>query len=136
MWLACKDKVREKVKTLLGRHKNCYVEIFGWSLGSGLAQIAAEDVYYKFGVMPYLYTFGSVKPFYGHKTYNYVKHCCAAVYNFYDHCDIVGYMVPLPGWHAINHVKVKLERFAPHKLFNPYKFHTRYFVPWLYDEIE
>lgn len=126
MWLVCQQAVRAKVADLLENHKGCYIEIFGWSLGSGLAQLAAEDVYFKFGIKPYLYTFGSVKPFYGKKTHNFVKSCCAEAYNFYDHCDIVGYMVPFIGWRAINHCKVKLEKFSIIKLFNPLKYHTKY----------
>ena len=128
MWLVCQTAIRIEVAKLLQEHPNCYIEIFGWSLGSGLAQLAAEDIYFKFGIKPYLYTYGSVKPFFGKDTYNFVKACCAEVYNFYDHCDIVGYMVPLFGWRAINHCKVKLERFSPIKLFKPKTYHTNYDV--------
>jgi hypothetical protein len=38
-------------------------------------------------------------------------------------------MVPFFGWRAINHCKVKLERFSIFKLFNPMKYHTKYDVP-------
>lgn len=133
MWLCCQRAVRKKVQVLLEQHPNCFIEIFGWSLGSALAQLAAEDVYFKFGIKPYLYTFGSVKPFYGKDTYTFVQSCCEAVYNFYDHCDIVGYMVPFFGWKAINHCKVKLEKFSIAKLFKPLIYHTQYQVPYQYD---
>ena len=133
MWLCCQREVRQGVKTLLEAHPDCFIEIFGWSLGSGLAQLAAEDVYFKFGIKPYVYTYGSVKPFYGKDTYNFVKTCCAEVYNFYDHCDIVGYMVPFFGWKAINHCKVKLEDFCLTKLFKPTIYHTQYHIPYQYE---
>ena len=136
MWLVLQDIIRDKVKALLDKHPDYYIEIFGWSLGSGIAQLCAEDIYFKFNKKPYLYTYGSVKPFFGKKTYNYVKTCCEACYNFYDHCDIVGYMVPFLGWRAIKHVKVKLERFCITKLFNPMKYHTKYDTKGLYDGIE
>lgn len=97
MWLALQDVVRAEIDALLTEHPDCDIEVFGWSLGSGIAAIAAEDIYFKFGIKPYLYTYGSVKPFYGKDTYNYVLNCCKAAYNFYDHCDIVGYMVPFLG---------------------------------------
>ena len=100
--------------------------VFGWSLGSGMAQLAAEDVFFKFGIKSYLYTFGSVKPFFGRKTIKFVRKCCIEAYNFYDHNDIVGYMVPLPGWRAINHIKVEFDRFSIFRLFNPKKYHTKY----------
>jgi len=136
MWLAMQDIVREKIGKLLANHPNFYIEVFGWSLGSGIAQLAAEDIYFKFGKKPYLYTYGSVKPFFGKKTYEYVKSCCAAAYNFYDHCDVVGYMVPFFGWRAINHIKVKLEKhFCITKLFNPWKYHTKYDMPELYKDV-
>lgn len=133
MWLVCQTAVRVQVAKLLKEHPDCFIEIFGWSLGSGLAQLAAEDIYFKFGIKPYLYTYGSVKPFFGKDTYDFVKSCCAAAYNFYDHCDIVGYMVPLPSCRAINHCKVKLEKFSPLKLFKPRIYHTNYDVPGQYD---
>jgi len=132
MWLVCQSPIRQKIKALLDEHPNCFIEVIGWSLGSGLAQLAAEDIYFKFGIKPYLYTYGSVKPFYGKDTYNFVKSCCQAAFNFYDHCDIVGYMVPFFGWKAINHCKVKLEKFGITKLFKPMNYHTRYDVPGQY----
>ena len=132
MWLVCQSTIRQRIKALLDMHPDASIEVFGWSLGSGMAQLAAEDIYFKFGIKPYLYTYGSVKPFYGKDTYNFVKNCCAEVYNFYDHCDIVGYMVPFFGWKAINHCKVKLENFCIAKLFNPKKYHTSYDTPGQY----
>jgi hypothetical protein len=134
MWLACQQDIRAKVADLMAKHPKCFIEIFGWSLGSALAQLAAEDIYFKFGVKPYLYTYGSVKPFYGKDTYNFVKNCCTEAYNFYDHCDIVGYMVPFFGWKAINHCKVKLEKFSFIKLFKPHTYHTKYDVCGQYDK--
>ena len=137
MWLAIQDMVRDEIKSLLLKYPKAYVEVFGWSLGSGIAQLAAEDIYFKFGIKPYLYTYGSVKPFFGRKTYKYVKQCCVKAYNFYDHADIVGYMVPFFGWRAINHIKVKLEKhFCITKLFNPLKYHTKYDVSEQYKNIK
>ena len=89
--------VRDDIKDLMLKHPGAFVEVFGWSLGSGIAQLAAEDIYFKFGVKPYLYTYGSVKPFFGKQSWKYVSTCCEKVYNFYDWCDIVGYMVPFLG---------------------------------------
>jgi hypothetical protein len=134
MWLACQQTVREKVALLLKEHTGCFIEVFGWSLGSALAQLAAEDIYFKFGIKPYLYTYGSVKPFYGKATYNFVKSCCEKVYNFYDHCDAVGYTVPFFGWRAINHCKLKREKFCIFKLFKLSAYHTKYDEPEQYEQ--
>lgn len=137
MWLVIQDMVRDEIKAYLEKHPDYYIEVFGWSLGSAIAQLAAEDIYFKFGIKPYLYTYGSVKPFFGKTSWKYVSTCCEKCYNFYDHCDIVGYMVPFLGWRAINHLKVKLEpHFCITKLFNPMKYHTQYDTKGLYDGIE
>lgn len=135
MWLACQDEVRKEVKLLLWAHSFAEIEVFGWSLGSALAQLCAEDIFFKFGRKCHLFTFGSVKPFFGRETYNYVKQSCYEAYNFYDHNDIVGYMVPLFGYRAINHYKVKQDLFMIHRLFNPYKYHTEYYKEELYGEV-
>lgn len=132
MWLACQETVRQKLLGFIKDYPEAQIEVFGWSLGSALAQLCAQDIYFKFGIKPYLYTYGSVKPFFGKVTHKFVKTCCKQVYNFYDHCDIVGYVVPLFGWRAINHCKVKLEPFCIIKLFKPFTYHTQYDAPELY----
>jgi hypothetical protein len=43
-------------------------------------------------------------------------------------------MVPLFGWRAINHCKVKLEKFSLLKLFKPQIYHTKYDTPGQYEE--
>lgn len=132
MYNACKHEVRRKIGLWLKYHPNSFIEVFGWSLGSGIAQIAAEDIYYNFKIKPYLYTFGSVKPFANKISWEYAKSCCQAAYNFYDHCDIVGYMVP---WYkATNHIKLKSEKFNIFKLFNPWKYHTLYDKKGIYNK--
>lgn len=134
MWLACQDTIRDEIKLYLSIYPNAEIEVFGWSLGSAIAQLAAEDIYFKFKKKCHLFTFGSVKPFFGKKTMKYVKQCCAEAYNFYDVNDIVGRMVPLLGWKAINHCKVKLDRYCIIRLFNPQKYHTHYHVSRLYEK--
>ncbi len=136
MWLACQDTIRSEVKILLAVYPEAHIEVFGWSLGSALAQLAAEDIYFKFNRKPHLFTYGSVKPFFGKKTYNYVQHCCEEAYNFYDVNDVVGRMVPFLGWKAIKHCKVKLDSFCIFRLFNPQKYHTKYDTVGLYDKYE
>lgn len=64
----------------------------------------------------------------------YLAQCTKEVYNFYDHNDIVGYMVPLYGYFALNHVKVQQDKFCLFKLFNPNKYHTEYDKSILYSE--
>jgi hypothetical protein len=136
MFLSMRDLIREEIKMYLDAFPESYIEVFGWSLGSAIAQLAAEDIYFYFKRKPYLYTYGSVKPLFGKRTYAYFKDCCEEAYNFYDHNDIVGYMVPLCGWRAINHIMIKQDRFFIHRLFNPMKYHTEYYKNSYYDRVE
>ena len=63
MYVAIKHKVRDQWKELHDAHPTAATEILGWSLGSGIACLACQDLNFNFGVKPYLYTFGSVRPF-------------------------------------------------------------------------
>lgn len=134
MYNAIKHDIRNTVRKYLEERPTWNIEIFGWSLGSALAQMAAEDIYFNFNEKPYLYTFGSVKPFYGRKTASYLNKCCETCYNFYDCNDIVGYMVP--GYFAINHIKVELDKFSLFKLFKPKTYHTCYYENYIYYKIK
>lgn len=136
MYEAVKREIRKEFFVLIQKYPQAYVEIFGWSLGSGLAQLAAEDIHFKFKVKPYLYTFGSVRPFFGKKTKKYLTECCEKAYNFYDQNDIVGYMVPFFGWFAINHIKLTYHKFSIFNLFKPLTYHTHYHLPEQYKDID
>ena len=136
MWLACQDAVREEIKLLLDIHREVEIEVFGWSLGSAIASLCAEDVYFKFGKKVHLFTYGSVKPFFGKKTIKYVRQSCIECYNFYMNNDIVGGMVPFLGWRAINHYKLKEDRFCLFRLFKPQYYHTIYDKKELYTKVK
>jgi len=138
MYKAVKHEIRNGVAELLSKHADAYVEIIGWSLGSGQAMICAQDLNYNLGIRPYVYTYGSVNPFktniFNRKNiHKYLMNCCKVVCNFYDVNDIVGY-VPLNffGFRKINGVKVKQDRFNIFRLFKPKKYHTEYWKEDLY----
>lgn len=133
-----KHDVREQVKALMEAHPESEVEIIGWSLGSALAQLCAQDLFYNLGVKSHLFTFGSVKPWYGmnKRMRKYLRKCYKECYNFGDHNDVVTYMVPLPGYFKMNGVKIKQDRFCIAKLFNPMKYHTEYYKEEYYKEID
>ena len=65
MYKAMKHDVKIAVKNILNKHPDAFIEIIGWSLGSSQAQYACQDINYHFGVLPYVYTYGSVKPWRG-----------------------------------------------------------------------
>lgn len=137
MYSCVKHKVRNSIKELKGKYPEAEVEIIGWSLGSALAQLCCQDLYFNFGIKSYVFTYGSVKPWCHANKYvkNYLKECYKECYNFGDHNDIVTYMVCLPGYFKLNKIKLKQDRFSIFKLFNPYKYHTEYYKEDYYKEI-
>jgi hypothetical protein len=110
MYSCVKWKIRNAVSELMRKHNgiDIYVEIIGWSLGSALAQLCAQDLYFNMGIKSHVFTFGSVKPWCGlNKNMRaYLKSCYEECFNFYCKEDIVGYMVPLLGRFALNHTKL------------------------------
>lgn len=141
MYKAVKDEVREKVSSLLKLHPDAYVEVIGWSLGSGQACLCAQDLNYNLGIKPYLYTFGSVNLyktniFTRKLTKAYLNSCCTEIWNFADVNDVVGHVVPkLFGFIKPNPVWLKQKRFNIFRLFNARKYHTEYYKHELYENI-
>ena len=131
MYQAMKKPVKTAIKKELAKHPDAEIEIVGWSLGSGQAQFAEQDVFWSLDKQPYVYTFGSVKPWRGgKKVRNYLKHTYKVCYNFIHKNDIVTYMPCFFGFFAMN--PIKLGRFNFFKLFNPHKWHTIYYDNDLY----
>lgn len=130
--------VRNELTALIEQHGEKEVEVIGWSLGSAMAQLCAQDIFYNFNIKAHVFTYGSVKPWYGFSraTKNYLRSCYKECYNFGDHNDVVTYMVPLPGYFKFRKVKLKQDRFCIAKLFNPMKYHTEYYKSEYYENIE
>lgn len=138
LYCALKWYIRDELSALIKEHGKHEVEIIGWSLGSAIAQLCAQDLYFNYKIKSYVYTYGSVKPWCG-KNKNmkaYLADCTKAVYNFYDHNDIVGYMVPLCRYFALNHIKVTQDKFCLAKLFKPTKYHCEYYKEDYYKDIK
>ena len=134
MYKAMKHDVKIAVKNILNKHPDAFIEIIGWSLGSSQAQYACQDINYHFGILPYVYTYGSVKPWRGgRKQKEYLKTTYKECYNFMHKNDIVTYMPPFIGFFAMN--PIKLGKFNPFSLFNPNKWHTEYGEEYLYEKI-
>ena len=134
MYKAMKHDVKIAVKNILNKHPDAFIEIIGWSLGSSQAQYACQDINYHFGILPYVYTYGSVKPWRGgRKQKEYLKTTYKECYNFMHKKDIVTYMPPFIGFFAMN--PIKLGKFNPFSLFNPNKWHTEYGEEYLYEKI-
>lgn len=136
MYQAVHYIIRDKWKAMIEAHPSAYTEVIGWSLGSGQAILCCQDLNYNFGVKPYLYTFGSVKPFRSHKNAEqldrYLASICTTAYNFSANNDIVTYMPPFRNFRTLNRIRVKVDKKTLSRLFNPMKYHTIYDNPDLY----
>lgn len=135
MYFAMKHDVKAAVKNILDEHPTAEIEIIGWSLGSGQAQFATQDINWHFGKKPHVFTSGSVKPWRGgKKEKKYLDSTYSECWNFMHKKDIVTYMPPFIGFFAIN--PIKLGKFNFFSLFNPNKWHTEYGEDYLYKTIE
>lgn len=131
MYKAMKNQIRDRVSVLMHVYPTAEIEIVGWSLGSGMAQLCAQDIFYNFGRKVFLYTYGSVNPwktniFNRRKIKKYLRECCYECYNFTNVNDIVTYLPP----RLFGFIKIKRRPvgrpFIFWKLFNPGKYHTTY----------
>ena len=140
MYKAMKHQIRDRLKVLLLAHPEAQIEVIGWSLGSGQAQLCAQDIFYNFGRKVFLYTYGSVNPFKTNifnrrKIKKYLNECCLSVYNFSNVNDIVTYLPPrlIFGFIKIKRCPVG-KPFAFWKLFHPGVYHTTYDDDTLYEK--
>ena len=126
-----KHFIRNGVKELLGLHKDAEIEVIGWSLGSGQAQLCVQDLYYNLGIKSHLFTFGSVNLFKTNifnrsKVKKYLRSCCKEYHLFCNRNDIVTYVVPrIFGFIKMGRITVK-GKFNFFGLFKPLKYHCHY----------
>ena len=142
MYKAIKWEIRNGWKALHEEHPDAETEILGWSLGSGIACLCAQDLNFNFGLKSYLYTFGSVRPFKAarrerQRMREYLDTLCRRALNFADVNDIISYMPPFRGFMMIGRYDLgKNEKRTLSRLLHPLKYHTHYDRPELYAGIE
>lgn len=138
MYIAVKRIVREEWERLHEEHPDAATEILGWSLGSGIASLCCQDLNYNFGIKPYLYTFGSVRPFkYTPLNKKRMRRYFATLYtecaNFADINDLISYLPPFRGFTMIHRVNVGTElKRSFFRLIHPLRYHVHYDQPELY----
>lgn len=138
MYRAIKWEIRNNWADLHELHPEAETEIIGWSLGSGIACLCAQDLNFNFGLKSYLYTYGSVRPFKAKRSnkvqmQRYMKTLCKRAFNFADVNDVITYMPPFRGFMMVERVDLgkNLRRTLP-RLLDPYRYHTHYDRPELY----
>ena len=123
-WKSCNDYIMDELLSWLDEYKTTTLIIAGWSFGGAIAQLAAEDFYYRTGSKAFVITFGSPKPLFGSKTLKRFKESVVYSYNYANVNDCVPLMPPFPLYHDINRIKTgKKVLFG---LFNPNKWHCLY----------
>ena len=141
MYLAVKHEVRDRWQELHEAHPSAATEILGWSLGSGIACLCCQDLHYNFGVKPYLYTFGSVRPFKctplnKKRMHAYLATLYTDCLNFANVNDLITYMPPFRGFTMIRRVDVGTERKRTFfRMLHPLRYHVRYDDADLYGKV-
>ena len=136
MYNAMKDVIHKEYSDLIKEHPNAELEIIGHSLGAGMGQICAEDMFYTFGVKSHCFTFGSVKPFSLSSSDGkaYLQSCCKEVYNFCDNSDVVCYLPPMSEFDHINGVWIDYANSGlNYKIDNVFSYHFVYDLEPLYE---
>ena len=142
MYRAIKWEVRQKWSQMHALHPTAATEILGWSLGSGIACLCAQDLNFNFGVKTYLYTYGSVRPFKAtrrnaQRMRRYLDSVCEECMNFADVNDIISYMPPFRGFMMIRRVDLGGEyKRTFFRMVHPLKYHTHYDRPELYAGVD
>lgn len=140
MYKTIKREVRQDWLELHTQHPQAATEIIGWSLGSGQAILCAQDLNYNYGVKPYLYTFGSVRPF-KYTLFNrklmerYLSGICSECRNFANINDLVTYMPPFRGFVMPERWSLGKGRVRLSRLLNPNLYHTIYDRTEFYQDI-
>ena len=138
MYLAVKRQIRETWENLHEEHPDAFTEVIGWSLGSAVACLCCQDLNYNFGVKPYLYTFGSVRPFrYTPLNKKRMRRYFETLYtecaNFSDINDLITYLPPFTGFTTIRRVNVGTDlKRSLVRLLQPRRYHIHYDQPELY----
>ena len=141
MYLAIKTIVRETWMRLHEEHPDAATEILGWSLGSAIACLCCQDLNYNFGTKPYLYTYGSVRPFQytplnKKRMQRYFETLYTDCANFADVNDLISYLPPFRGFTMIRSVNVGTDlKRSFFRLIHPLRFHVHYDQPDLYKTI-
>lgn len=138
MYQGMKHIIRDQYTALHKKYPDADLEIIGWSLGSAMAQLCAQDLCFNCGVRGHVFTYGSVKPFYGNdkNMKRYLSQCYTECWNFGDINDIVSYLVPLPRYFKLNKVKIAQDKFCITRIFKADKYHCEYWRPELYTKFE
>lgn len=124
-WKSCNDNIMEDFISSYLLADDFIPTIIGWSYGGAMAQLAAEDFFFRTGIKPDLITFGSPKILYGLRTRKHFRNCTNVVKEYKQVNDFVTWCVPLPFVYSINKIKCG-EKFNLKKIIHTEYSHTHY----------
>lgn len=129
-WDTAKDVIMSALLDTLEEHPSSRVMIIGHSYGGALSVVAAEDLNFRTGIRPDVYTFGAPKICGTKKTAKIVRDCCNKVIQFAYVNDIVTMLPPFKFCHV---AKKKLGKgFSLIECLNVGKSHLIYWNKELY----
>ena len=124
-WKSCNDTIMEELISAWKLDTSVQIIICGWSYGGAMAQLAAEDFYYRTQHKPDLTTFGSPKILYFYRTKKHFKNSCNEIKQYAQINDFTTWCVPFPFVHHIKKIKCG-DKFSLKKIFKTEYNHTHY----------
>lgn len=116
------DIVMEALEEAVERENCTNVCVCGWSNGAAMALLAAEDIFFRTGLMARVVTFGSPRLCADEKSVEIIRTAAKSVTEWCHESDIVTKLPPFG-----KHVKrSSLGSFSLRKLMNPWKYHAEY----------
>ena len=123
-WKSCNDRIIEEL--LAACEGGLQPVIIGHSYSGAIALLAAEDLNFRTGMHPIVYTFGAPKAIFSKATMREVRGSCLLIKNYIHVNDLVPMLPPLPGYKHANPCKVGLKDKCIFKVFNVKKYHFIY----------
>ena len=133
-YYSCNEEIMSELISFMKSHSDFIVEICGWSYGGAMSVLAAEDLFFKTGIKPYVVTFGSPKVIVGNKTKNHILNCCADVKQYANINDPIPYLPPFLWSKHLN--KVRLGKWDWLKPLNFNKYHFCYKNAEIYENAD
>lgn len=132
VWKSANDIVMGNFIDVCKVYPDYQPNIAGWSYGGAMAQIAAEDYFYRASKIdainikkPDLTTFGSPKPLYGKSTRDYFKSCINVSKQYTHVNDLICLQPPFADYYRVSTEYIGSDK-STLDLLNPWKYHTIY----------
>lgn len=124
-WKSARDVILAEFEDEFINKIHYDVYVIGWSYGSSIALLCAEDIKYWYNVSCNVVTFGGAKICYGLRSRNYLRKCYESCFQYTNINDFVTWMIPLPFVYNVRKIRVG-GRFKFKEILNTVYNHTHY----------